>query len=250
MTAVTAAGATKAEERHALGVACGAHVLHDGYTDLVYLMLPIWQAEFGLGYAALGLMRTVFSGTLAGFQIPSGFLADRYGAPLVLALGTALAGLGYCLAGLSEGVMLLVAALFVGGAPAPIEHFGYPDGFSQPDFVGGQAGDGFVDVCRAALAPSRRDVGGARFARGHCDLHSHAACSSNQRGDAQERTERPRGRSPSRLWVSVAIVDRHHRQHVPHGLSHFPAFCADGQGRRSSDRRSRAHFGVCRRRGR
>ncbi len=122
MTAVTAAGATKAEERHALGVACGAHVLHDGYTDLVYLMLPIWQAEFGLGYAALGLMRTVFSGTLAGFQIPSGFLADRYGAPLVLALGTALAGLGYCLAGLSQGVMLLVASLFVGGFGASTQH--------------------------------------------------------------------------------------------------------------------------------
>ena len=62
------AAPTKSDERRALGVACGAHVLHDGYTDLVYLMLPIWQAEFGLGYAALGLMRTVFSGTLAGFQ--------------------------------------------------------------------------------------------------------------------------------------------------------------------------------------
>lgn len=122
MTAVTANGPTKAEERHALGVACGAHVLHDGYTDLVYLMLPIWQAEFGLGYAALGLMRTVFSGTLAGFQIPSGFLADRYGAPLVLALGTALAGLGYCLAGLSQGVVLLVASLFVGGLGASTQH--------------------------------------------------------------------------------------------------------------------------------
>ena len=53
-----------------MGVACGAHALHDGYTDLIYVMLPIWQAEFGLGYAALGLMKTVFSGTLAGLQIP------------------------------------------------------------------------------------------------------------------------------------------------------------------------------------
>ena len=38
------------EERRAIGVACGAHALHDGYTDLIYVMLPIWQAEFGLGY--------------------------------------------------------------------------------------------------------------------------------------------------------------------------------------------------------
>ena len=37
-----------------MGVACGAHALHDGYTDLIYVMLPIWQAEFGLSYAAIG----------------------------------------------------------------------------------------------------------------------------------------------------------------------------------------------------
>jgi MFS family permease len=105
-----------------MGVACGAHALHDGYTDLIYVMLPIWQSEFGLGYAALGLMKTVFSGTLAGLQIPSSMLAERLGAPLVLALGTALAGIGYCLAGLSHGVVMLVAALFVGGLGASTQH--------------------------------------------------------------------------------------------------------------------------------
>lgn len=113
---------TKATERRALGTACGAHALHDGYTDLVYVMLPIWQGEFGLGFAALGLMRTVFSGTLAGFQIPAGFLAERFGAATVLALGTALAGLGYIFAGLSSGVAVLVVALFVGGLGASTQH--------------------------------------------------------------------------------------------------------------------------------
>ena len=112
----------KSAERRALGVACGAHALHDGYTDLVYVLLPIWQGEFGLGFAALGLMKTVFSGTMAGFQIPAGFLAERFGAAAILALGTALAGLGYILAGLSTGVVLLVAALFVGGLGASTQH--------------------------------------------------------------------------------------------------------------------------------
>jgi MFS transporter, FSR family, fosmidomycin resistance protein len=112
----------KSDEHRAVGVACGAHALHDGYTDLIYVMLPIWQNEFGLGFAALGLMKTVFSGTLATFQIPSGLLAERFGAPIVLALGTALAGFGYCLAGLSNGVMLLVASLFVAGLGASTQH--------------------------------------------------------------------------------------------------------------------------------
>jgi MFS transporter, FSR family, fosmidomycin resistance protein len=122
MTAATAPADATQDERRAMGVACGAHALHDGYTDLIYVMLPIWQAEFGLGYAALGLMKTVFSGTLAGLQIPASLLAERVGAPLVLALGSALAGLGYCLAGLSHGVALLVAALFVGGLGASTQH--------------------------------------------------------------------------------------------------------------------------------
>ena len=121
MTASLAA-ADKTAEHRALGVACSAHALHDGYTDLIYVMLPIWQSEFGLGYAVLGLMKTVFSGTLAGFQIPAGFLAERYGAAIVLALGTALAGIGYICAGFSSGVPMLVAALFVGGLGASTQH--------------------------------------------------------------------------------------------------------------------------------
>jgi FSR family fosmidomycin resistance protein-like MFS transporter len=112
----------KREERRAAAVACSAHALHDGYTDLIYVMLPIWQTEFGLGYAELGLLRGLFSGTMAGFQIPSGLIAERLGTAPVLALGTALAGTGYCLAGASAGFGLLVVALFIGGLGASVQH--------------------------------------------------------------------------------------------------------------------------------
>ncbi len=114
--------ATRRDERRAAGVACGAHALHDGYTDLIYVMLPVWQQEFGLGYAELGLLRGVFAGTMASFQIPSGLLAERLGTPAVLALGTALAGAGYCLAGTSAGFVMLLVALFVGGLGASTQH--------------------------------------------------------------------------------------------------------------------------------
>src|SRR5580658_2233953 len=87
------------DQRRAIGVAGAAHALHDGYTDLIYIMLPLWQAEFGLTYAALGALRGVFVGAMASMQIPASILSERLGAAAVLALGTALAGLGYCLAG-------------------------------------------------------------------------------------------------------------------------------------------------------
>jgi FSR family fosmidomycin resistance protein-like MFS transporter len=112
----------KTEERRAFGVACGAHVLHDGYTDLIYVMLPIWQAEFGLGYAALGLLRTAYVGTMAALQIPAGILAERFGPALVLATGTAMAGAGFCLAGASQGFVMLVIALLIAGAGGSVQH--------------------------------------------------------------------------------------------------------------------------------
>ena len=113
---------TRGEERRAIGVASGAHALHDGYTDLIYVMLPIWQAEFGLSYAAIGLLRGVFAGTMAGFQIPAGRLSERLGTPLVLAAGTALAGLGYCLAPLVGSYPTLIAVLLIAGLGASTQH--------------------------------------------------------------------------------------------------------------------------------
>jgi len=115
-------GVTRRDETRTMLVASGAHALHDGYTDLIYVMLPVWQAEFGLTYAAIGALRGLFAGTMASLQIPAGHLSERYGAALILAVGTALTGLGYCLAGLSGGFAALLVALLIGGVGASTQH--------------------------------------------------------------------------------------------------------------------------------
>ncbi len=115
-------GKIAAPERRTLGVACGAHILHDGYTDLLYVLLPIWQAEFGLGYAEVGLLRALYSGSMASLQVPAGLLAERVGGPVLLGIGTAIAGLGYLIAGASTGFALLVVALLVGGVGSSVQH--------------------------------------------------------------------------------------------------------------------------------
>src|SRR3954470_19797898 len=109
-------------ERRTMAVTCGAHVLHDGYTDLLYVLLPLWQAEFGLGYAEVGLMRALYVGALAGFQMPAGILAERFGGQLILGLGTALAGIGYLVAGASASFAMLVFALVIGGLGSGVQH--------------------------------------------------------------------------------------------------------------------------------
>jgi FSR family fosmidomycin resistance protein-like MFS transporter len=109
--------------RRVLTLTCGAHALHDGYTDALYIFLPIWQAEFALSYAAVGLLRGAYSGVMALFQISAAGLSARLGAPwLVLALGTAIASAGYALAGLSLGLPLLAFALIIGGLGSSPQH--------------------------------------------------------------------------------------------------------------------------------
>src|SRR5438552_12921414 len=116
MSLITATlGRIAAPERRTMAVACGAHALHDGFTDLLYVLLPLWQAEFGLGYAEIGLLRAFYVGSMAGFQVPAGIVAERFGGPLILGLGTALAGIGYLLAGASVGFAMLIGALILGG---------------------------------------------------------------------------------------------------------------------------------------
>ena len=68
------------------------------------------------------MLRALYTGTMAGFQIPVGLLAERLGSPALLAFGTALAGIGYCLAGASAGVGLLMIALFVSGLGSSTQH--------------------------------------------------------------------------------------------------------------------------------
>ncbi len=115
-------GATGTGEQRTLAAAASAHALHDGYTDLLYLLLPVWQAEFGLGYAEVGMLRSSYTATMAALQIPSSLLAERLSPSLVLAGGTALAAGCFLMAGLSTGAAGLLAALIVGGVGASVQH--------------------------------------------------------------------------------------------------------------------------------
>jgi MFS family permease len=111
-----------ATARRTLAMAGAAHALHDGYTDLIYVLLPIWQAEFGLDYGMLAALRGIYAGMMAAFQLPAGWLAERLDGRVVLAIGTALAALGYALAGFTGSLVGLCAALAISGAGSSTQH--------------------------------------------------------------------------------------------------------------------------------
>ena len=108
--------------RRNLVVACGAHALHDGYTDLLYVLLPIWKTEYALSYAALAGLRALYYGTMAAAQVPGTRWLGFLGAPLLLTAGTALAACGYAIAGMSGGLVGLCLGLTVGGLGSSTQH--------------------------------------------------------------------------------------------------------------------------------
>jgi FSR family fosmidomycin resistance protein-like MFS transporter len=119
---VTDSLADATTQRRTLWSACVAHILHDGYADLIYVLLPVWQAEFGIGFGALAVVRALYVGAMAGLQLPIGRMASRLDGRFILALGTALAALGYALVGFSGGLVGLCMALTLSGCGSSTQH--------------------------------------------------------------------------------------------------------------------------------
>ncbi|MBN3833529.1 MFS transporter [Burkholderia sp. Ac-20344] len=105
-----------------LWLSCVAHAMHDGYTDMIYALLPVWQSDFGLDFAALAILRGIYAGTMATLQLPAGRLAQRLGSRATLAIGTLLAALGYAIAGMSGGLLGLCVALAISGSGSSTQH--------------------------------------------------------------------------------------------------------------------------------
>src|SRR6201986_639282 len=88
----------QSQNRRTLVIAGITHALHDGYTDLIYVLLPVWQVEFALGYGVLAFVRGLYTGMMAGLQIPVGRLAERFGGGVVISIWQAPAPRGFTLA--------------------------------------------------------------------------------------------------------------------------------------------------------
>ncbi len=108
--------------RATLVTACAAHLLHDGLSDLLYVIFPVWAREFSLSFTQVGLLKTGYSGALALFQVPAGFLAERWGEARLLAVGTAVGALGFLALSTGNGFGKLFLFLLVAGLGSAVQH--------------------------------------------------------------------------------------------------------------------------------
>jgi MFS transporter, FSR family, fosmidomycin resistance protein len=108
--------------RRNLTGACVAHLLHDGYTDQLYAFLPVWQAEFGLSYAGLAIMRALYFGTMGGLQVPVDRLTSKLNPRMALALATFVAAAGFLVMALPLGLTGLCFGLVLAGIGSSVQH--------------------------------------------------------------------------------------------------------------------------------
>lgn len=105
-----------------LATCCAAHTLHDGLSDVTYVLLPLLAQTFGLSLAQVGLIRSAHRAAMASFQIPAGLVAERLGERNLLALGTLIAGAAFLALGYAPGFWAILVALFFAGVGSAVQH--------------------------------------------------------------------------------------------------------------------------------
>jgi MFS family permease len=112
----------KNRPRAVLGAASSIHFLHDGFSEILYVFLPLWAREFGLSFTQVGLIRSAYTGGMSAFQIPAGLLAERWGERRLLAVGTAVTAVGFIAAGWAGSFVPLLILLLAAGLGSSVQH--------------------------------------------------------------------------------------------------------------------------------
>ncbi len=90
-----------------------AHFGHHVVGAMLNPLLPMIRTDLDLNYATAGVLVSVFSITGGIAQLPAGWLADRFGARLMVLISVSGVAIGGLLIGLSTSYMMLVVLLAI-----------------------------------------------------------------------------------------------------------------------------------------
>lgn len=110
------------KRRRSLGTCCAVHTLHDGFSDVTYVLLPLLAQTFGLSLAQVGLIRSAHRAAMAVFQIPAGLFAERFGERSLLAAGTLVSALAFLALGNASSFWMILVTLFFAGLGSAVQH--------------------------------------------------------------------------------------------------------------------------------
>lgn len=126
-----------------------AHAAHHFLTALPQPLLPAIRDEFKLSYTKASFIPTAFAISGATGQLPAGWLADRVGPKLLIAVGIIGVALAGILVGFSQSFVMLISFLLLMGLASG----GVPSGGDTVDFGIGQTA---APGSGSRTAPDRR----------------------------------------------------------------------------------------------
>lgn len=98
------------------------HIVQDGLSATINILLPVLAQTFGLSYAQVGLLRGVKSVVQSAVEMGSGWISERIGESQTLAVGLIFSGIGYALMSFASGLILVTVGLFVVGVGTALHH--------------------------------------------------------------------------------------------------------------------------------
>ncbi len=105
-----------------LGMIGSGHGCSHFYLLVLPPLFPLLKQEFGVSYAALGLLISLLNVTTGLAQVPAGFLVDRIGARALLMGGLALMGLAVAAIGLAPSYEVILVLVLVAGLGNAVIH--------------------------------------------------------------------------------------------------------------------------------
>ncbi len=106
----------------ALAVSSTTHIVQDGLSSTIYVLLPILAQTFGISYAQVGILKAVKSLSQAVLEFGSGWITERLGEYRLIMVGLVLSGLGYLLMAFASGVWVVGLCLLVVGVGTALHH--------------------------------------------------------------------------------------------------------------------------------
>ena len=106
----------------AFAASATSHIVQDGLSSAIAVLLPILAQTFGLSYAQVGLLRGVKGLSQAIVEINSGWLAERTGEARLIAIGLALSGAAYAALSIAPGVLTIALCFGVIGVGTALHH--------------------------------------------------------------------------------------------------------------------------------
>ncbi len=117
-----AVDSSNARSNKVLFSASSCHMVHDGYSNLLYTLAPLWALAYGFNATQVGILVGGYVGAMALFQIPAGFLAERIGERLPLVAGMLLVATAFTAVGLVESYEAFLLLLILAGIGSGVQH--------------------------------------------------------------------------------------------------------------------------------